>query len=192
MRGRPVAEKACRRRHLPESQSGGFADSPALDDMRYAAGDEVDDYGRQPDGAADQSDFRVAQVTIRGAGQQKLPSASRSIRPSWSPRLSWRTSEPIASPGSTMPREYRWRDPQLHDLCHDSVAEGQGLETRHHRYRNGGPLRVRDIERDHGPEDAKQWAWADGKRGVFLVVFKQPAPTSSTPWTRFKAAAARG
>ncbi len=42
-------------------------------------------------------------------------------------------------------------------------------------YRNGGPLRIRDIgQAMSGPEDAKQAAWADGKRGVFLVVFKQP------------------
>jgi len=42
-------------------------------------------------------------------------------------------------------------------------------------YRNGGPLRVRDIgQAITGPEDAKQAAWANGKRGVFLVVFKQP------------------
>ncbi|MBI5129521.1 MAG: multidrug efflux RND transporter permease subunit [Rhodopseudomonas palustris] len=42
-------------------------------------------------------------------------------------------------------------------------------------YRNGGPLRIRDIGRAvAGPEDAKQAAWADGKRGVFLVIFKQP------------------
>ena len=42
-------------------------------------------------------------------------------------------------------------------------------------YRNGGPLRVRDIGTAvTGPEDAKQVAWANGKRGVFLVVFKQP------------------
>src|ERR1700742_2522054 len=42
-------------------------------------------------------------------------------------------------------------------------------------YRNGGPLRVRDIGNAvTGPEDAKQAAWADGKRGVFLVVYKQP------------------
>jgi HAE1 family hydrophobic/amphiphilic exporter-1 len=42
-------------------------------------------------------------------------------------------------------------------------------------YRNGGPLRIRDIGRAvTGPEDAKQAAWADGKRGVFLVVYKQP------------------
>ncbi|MCG6206880.1 multidrug efflux RND transporter permease subunit [Rhodopseudomonas sp. HC1] len=42
-------------------------------------------------------------------------------------------------------------------------------------YRNGGPLRIRDIgQAVAGPEDAKQAAWANGKRGVFLVIFKQP------------------
>jgi HAE1 family hydrophobic/amphiphilic exporter-1 len=42
-------------------------------------------------------------------------------------------------------------------------------------YRNGAPLRVRDIGKAiAGPEDMKQAAWADGKRGVFLVIFKQP------------------
>ncbi len=42
-------------------------------------------------------------------------------------------------------------------------------------YRNGGPLRVRDIgQAIAAPEDMKQAAWADGKRGVFLVIFKQP------------------
>ncbi len=42
-------------------------------------------------------------------------------------------------------------------------------------YRNGGPLRIRDIGRAvSGPEDMKTAAWANGKRGVFLVVFKQP------------------
>ena len=42
-------------------------------------------------------------------------------------------------------------------------------------YRNGAPVRVRDIgQAVTGPEDVTQAAWADGKRGVFLVVFKQP------------------
>ena len=42
-------------------------------------------------------------------------------------------------------------------------------------YRDGSPLRVRDIgQAVAGPEDAKKAAWANGKRGVFLVVFKQP------------------
>src|SRR5262249_565973 len=42
-------------------------------------------------------------------------------------------------------------------------------------YANGAPLRIRDIgQAVAGPEDMKQAAWADGKRGVFLVIFKQP------------------
>ncbi|GGI24434.1 efflux RND transporter permease subunit [Bradyrhizobium guangdongense] len=42
-------------------------------------------------------------------------------------------------------------------------------------YRGGAPLRVRDIGKAvSGPEDLKTAAWADGKRGVFLVIFKQP------------------
>jgi HAE1 family hydrophobic/amphiphilic exporter-1 len=42
-------------------------------------------------------------------------------------------------------------------------------------YRNGAPLRVRDIGKAvAGPEDAKKAAWSQGRRGVFLVVFKQP------------------
>ena len=42
-------------------------------------------------------------------------------------------------------------------------------------YRDGAPLRVRDIGRAvAGPEDAKKLAWVSGKRGVYLVVFKQP------------------
>jgi HAE1 family hydrophobic/amphiphilic exporter-1 len=42
-------------------------------------------------------------------------------------------------------------------------------------YRDGGPLRVRDIGRAvEGPQDTTQAGWADGKRAVFLVIFKQP------------------
>ena len=42
-------------------------------------------------------------------------------------------------------------------------------------YRNNGPLRVRDIgSAVMGAQDAKQAAWADGKRGIFLVIFGQP------------------
>jgi HAE1 family hydrophobic/amphiphilic exporter-1 len=42
-------------------------------------------------------------------------------------------------------------------------------------YRNGGTLRVRDIgQAVTGPQDTKQAAWADGERGIFLVIFKQP------------------
>ena len=42
-------------------------------------------------------------------------------------------------------------------------------------YRNGAPVRVRDIgQAVMGPADTTQAAWSNGKRGVFLVVFKQP------------------
>jgi HAE1 family hydrophobic/amphiphilic exporter-1 len=55
-------------------------------------------------------------------------------------------------------------------------------------YRNGGPLRIRDIGRAvAGPEDMKQAAWADGKRGVFLVIFKQPGANVIETVDRIKA-----
>ena len=42
-------------------------------------------------------------------------------------------------------------------------------------YRNGAPVRIRDIgQAVMGPTDTTQAAWSNGKRGVFLVVFKQP------------------
>jgi hydrophobe/amphiphile efflux-1 (HAE1) family protein len=42
-------------------------------------------------------------------------------------------------------------------------------------YRNGAPVRVRDIGRAvAGPQDSTQAAWSDGKPSVFLVVFKIP------------------
>ena len=55
-------------------------------------------------------------------------------------------------------------------------------------YRNGAPLRVRDIGRAvAGPEDAKKAAWASGKRGVFLIVFKQPGANVIDTVDRIKA-----
>jgi HAE1 family hydrophobic/amphiphilic exporter-1 len=42
-------------------------------------------------------------------------------------------------------------------------------------YRNGGALRVKDIgQAVSGPQDLTQAAWADGKRSVFLIIYKQP------------------
>jgi HAE1 family hydrophobic/amphiphilic exporter-1 len=59
-------------------------------------------------------------------------------------------------------------------------------------YRNGAPLRVRDIgEAVAGPEDMKQAAWADGKRGVFLVIFKQPGANVIDTVNKIKAALPR-
>ena len=42
-------------------------------------------------------------------------------------------------------------------------------------YRNGAPVRIRDVgQAVRGPADTTQAAWSNGKRSVFLVVFKQP------------------
>ena len=42
-------------------------------------------------------------------------------------------------------------------------------------FRDGAPLRVRDIgQAVTGPQDTTQAAWADGKRGLVLVIYKQP------------------
>ena len=55
-------------------------------------------------------------------------------------------------------------------------------------YRNGAPLRVRDIgQAMAGPEDAKKAAWAQGKRCVFLVIFKQPGANVIDTVDRIKA-----
>lgn len=55
-------------------------------------------------------------------------------------------------------------------------------------YRNGAPLRIRDIgQAVAGPEDAKKAAWASGKRGVFLIVFKQPGANVIDTVDRIKA-----
>ena len=55
-------------------------------------------------------------------------------------------------------------------------------------YRNGAPLRIRDIgQAIAGPEDMKTAAWADGQRGVFLVIFKQPGANVIETVDRIKA-----
>jgi HAE1 family hydrophobic/amphiphilic exporter-1 len=42
-------------------------------------------------------------------------------------------------------------------------------------FRDGAPLRVRDIgQAVTGPQDITQAAWVDGKRGLVLVIYKQP------------------
>ena len=59
--------------------------------------------------------------------------------------------------------------------ANDQLTESKDWNDVIIAYRNGAPLRIRDIgQAVTGPEDAKQAAWANGKRGVFLVIFKQP------------------
>ena len=56
-------------------------------------------------------------------------------------------------------------------------------------YRNGAPVRVRDIGRAvDGPENSKLAAWVDGQRCVFLGVFKQPGANVIETVDRIRAA----
>ncbi len=55
-------------------------------------------------------------------------------------------------------------------------------------YRNGAPVRVRDIGRAvDGPERTRLAAWADGKRAVILAVLKQPGANVIDTVDRIKA-----
>jgi len=57
----------------------------------------------------------------------------------------------------------------------DQVTQAKDWDNIVIAYRNGAPVRIRDIGRAvSGPADDLQAAWTDGKPGVFLVIFKQP------------------
>ncbi|MDB5615778.1 multidrug efflux RND transporter permease subunit [Tardiphaga sp.] len=76
--------------------------------------------------------------------------------------------------------------------ANDQLPEAKDWNNVIIAYRNGGPLRVRDIgQAVTGPEDAKQAAWANGKRGVFLVIFKQPGANVIETVDKIKAALPR-
>ncbi len=56
-------------------------------------------------------------------------------------------------------------------------------------YRNGGPVRIRDIgQAVDGPENIKSAAWQNGRRGVYLIVFKLPGANVIETVDRIKAA----
>jgi hydrophobe/amphiphile efflux-1 (HAE1) family protein len=56
-------------------------------------------------------------------------------------------------------------------------------------YRNGAPIRVRDIGRAiDGPENRLLAAWQNGRRGILLIIFKQPGANVIDTVERIKAA----
>ena len=57
----------------------------------------------------------------------------------------------------------------------DQLTEAKSWNDVIIAYRDGAPVRVRDIGTAvNGPEDTKKAAWANGRRGVFLSISKQP------------------
>ena len=56
-------------------------------------------------------------------------------------------------------------------------------------FRNGAPVRVKDIgQAVDGPENARLAGWQNGKRGILLIIFKQPGANVIETVERIKAA----
>ncbi len=57
----------------------------------------------------------------------------------------------------------------------DQITQASAYDDVILAYRNGAPVRVRDIGHAvDGPENARLAAWQKGQRGIILLVFKQP------------------
>jgi len=153
-----------------------LADPAAVGDFRHAAADHRQRRRRCPARQQISQISGVAQVTI--GGQQK-PAIRVQIDPAKLVRQG-----PVAGGRARSDRDHHRRHPEGNidgdTRAYTVYANDQLLDSKDWNdvivaYRNGGPLRIRDIgQAVTGPEDAKQAAWANGKRGVFLVVFKQP------------------
>ena len=72
--------------------------------------------------------------------------------------------------------------------ANDQLTDAEGWNNVIVAYRNGAPVRVRDIgQAVRGPEDLRKAAWASGKRGLFLVVSKEPGANVIETVDRIKA-----
>ena len=60
-------------------------------------------------------------------------------------------------------------------FANDQLLDPKDWDSTIVAYRNGGPVRISDIGTAvPAAENMKEAAWANGKRGVFLIIFKQP------------------
>ena len=132
---------------------------------------------------SDAVDAQLGSRSARSPASPRSSSAASRSRRSASRSIQARRQGPVAGGRAQPDRDHDGRQPKasstapqrLHHLRQRPVAGFQGLERRHHCLPQRRPLRIRDIgQAVSGPEDAKQAAWANGKRGVFLVMFKQP------------------
>jgi hydrophobe/amphiphile efflux-1 (HAE1) family protein len=71
----------------------------------------------------------------------------------------------------------------------DQLTRGKQYNDVVLAYRNGAPVRVSDIGRAiDGPENRLLAAWQNGKRGILLIIFKQPGANVIDTVERIKAA----
>jgi hydrophobe/amphiphile efflux-1 (HAE1) family protein len=72
--------------------------------------------------------------------------------------------------------------------ANDQLTHAEAYDNVVLAYRNGAPVRVRDIGRAvAGPENDQLAAWQNGKRGIVLLVFKQPGANVIDTVERIKA-----
>ncbi len=73
--------------------------------------------------------------------------------------------------------------------ANDQLTKPQELNNVILAWRNGAPVRVRDIGMAvDGPENARLAGWQNGKRGIQLLIFKQPGANVIDTVERIKAA----
>ncbi|MBS0562241.1 MAG: efflux RND transporter permease subunit, partial [Proteobacteria bacterium] len=76
--------------------------------------------------------------------------------------------------------------------ANDQLTRGSEYDNVVIAYRNGAAVRIRDIGRAiDGPENRESAAWENGKRGILLIVFKQPGANVIDTVERIKAALPR-
>jgi hydrophobe/amphiphile efflux-1 (HAE1) family protein len=77
-------------------------------------------------------------------------------------------------------------------LDNDQLTEPEPYDNAIIAYRNGAPVRVRDIGTAiRGPQNTEQIAWQNGRKGVLLIIFKQPGANVIATVERIKAALPR-
>jgi hydrophobe/amphiphile efflux-1 (HAE1) family protein len=76
--------------------------------------------------------------------------------------------------------------------ANDQLTRGKDYNNVVLAYRNGAPIRVSDIGHAiDGPENRLLAAWQNGKRGILLIIFKQPGANVIDTVERIKAALPR-
>jgi len=76
--------------------------------------------------------------------------------------------------------------------ANDQMNHGAQYDNVVLAYRNGAPVRVRDVGRAiDGPENRLLAGWQNGKRGILLIIFKQPGANVIDTVERIRAALPR-
>ena len=171
------AAEECRAAELPEGQPVRSADHDPGGPVGQLPVIEVDDYAENMLAQQISQMSGVAQVII--AGQQK-----RAIRVQVDPAQARRDGAHAGGCAraslATPPRRAEGHASTAPHTAYTVYANDQLHQGRQYNdvivaYRNGAPVRIRDIGRAiDGPAERSLAAWQNGHRGVILLIFKQP------------------